>query len=157
MKPDDHIRLMHMAKALGHAIRFVEGRSRADLDSDQMLTFARLYALQTSGEAANNVGPATRQQLPQIPWSVIVGMRDRLVHAYAGIDHDIPWTTATEAAPKLLEQVNRSGAASTSGYWWIPDRRYAPSGMTNSPPVAAHGQAMTRETPPVSRLPRQWV
>jgi uncharacterized protein with HEPN domain len=108
MKPDDHIRLMHMAEALGHAIRFVEGRSRADLDSDQMLTFALLYALQTVGEAANNVGPATRQQLPQIPWSVIVGMRHRLVHAYADIDHDILWTTATEAAPKLLEQVNRA-------------------------------------------------
>ncbi len=44
MKPDDRIRLTHMAEALGHAIQFVEGRSRVDLDSDQMLTFALLYA-----------------------------------------------------------------------------------------------------------------
>jgi uncharacterized protein with HEPN domain len=33
-------------------------------------------------------------------------MRHRLVHAYADINHDILGTTATEAAPKLLEQVN---------------------------------------------------
>jgi len=105
MKPDDRIRLMHMAESLGHAIRFVEGHSRADLDSNQMLTFALLYALQTVGEAANNVSQEARNQLPQIPWAVIIGMRHRLVHAYADVDHDILWTTATEAAPKLLGQV----------------------------------------------------
>ena len=71
-----------------------------------MLTFALLYALQTVGEAAKNIGQDTRDQLPQIPWPVIVGMRHRVVHAYAEVDHDILWTTATEAAPKLLDQVN---------------------------------------------------
>ena len=36
---------------------------------------------------------------------MIIGMRHRLVHAYADVDHDILWTTATDAAPKLLAQV----------------------------------------------------
>lgn len=111
MKPEDRIRLTHMAEALGHAIHFVEGRSCADLDSDSMLTFALLYALQTVGEAANNVSQETRQRLAEIPWPVIIGMRHRLVHAYADIDHDILWTTATEAAPHLLAQVNAVLAA----------------------------------------------
>ena len=111
MKADDRIRLTHMAEALAHATRFIVGRSRADLDSDPMLTFALLYALQTVGEAANNVSQDTRQKLPQIPWPVIIGMRHRLVHAYADTDHDILWTTATEAAPKLLEQVNSALAS----------------------------------------------
>jgi uncharacterized protein with HEPN domain len=106
MKPDDRIRLTHMAEALGHAIHFIAGRSRADLDSDPMLTFALLHALQTVGEAANNISQDTRNQLPQIPWPVIIGMRHRLVHAYADIDRNILWATTTEAAPKLLEQVN---------------------------------------------------
>jgi uncharacterized protein with HEPN domain len=105
MKPDDRIRLTHMAEALGHAIRFVEGRRRADLDSDPMLTFALLYAIQTVGEAANSVSQETRDQLPQIPWPVIIGMRHRLVHAYADINHDILSTTAGDAAAKLLAQV----------------------------------------------------
>jgi len=39
MKPDDRIRLTHMADFLGEAIRFTKGRSRADLDSDRMITF----------------------------------------------------------------------------------------------------------------------
>ena len=106
MKPDDRIRLTHMADSLGEAIRFTKGRSRADLDSDRMLTFAVLYALQTVGEAASRISQETRDRHSQIPWPVIIGMRHRLVHAYADIDHDILWTTATEAAAKLLAQVN---------------------------------------------------
>ncbi len=105
MKPDDRIRLTHMVEALGHAVRFVEGRSRTDLDSDPMLTFALLYAIQTVGEAANNVSQEMRDQLPQILWPVIIGMRHRLVHAYADINLDILWTTAADAAPELLAQV----------------------------------------------------
>lgn len=38
-------------------------------------------------------------------------MRHRLVHAYADIDRDILWITTTEAAPKLLEQVNSALAS----------------------------------------------
>jgi len=32
-------------------------------------------------------------------------MRNRLVHAYFDINRDILWTTVTEAAPKLIEQL----------------------------------------------------
>jgi uncharacterized protein with HEPN domain len=111
MNPDDRIRLTHMAEALGHVTHSVTRRSRADLDSDPMLTFALLYALQTVGEAANNVSQDTRDQLQQIPWPVIIGMRHRLVNAYADIDHNILWTTATEAAPNLLRQLNAALAS----------------------------------------------
>ena len=34
-----------------------------------------------------------------------VAMRNRLVHAYADVDHDILWTTAVEAVPRLLAQL----------------------------------------------------
>jgi uncharacterized protein with HEPN domain len=50
MKPDDRIRLIHIADALGNAIRFTERRSREDLDKDAMLTFALLHAIQIVGE-----------------------------------------------------------------------------------------------------------
>jgi uncharacterized protein with HEPN domain len=105
MKPDDRIRLIHMAEALGHAIRFAEGRNCADLNTDAQLTFAPHHAIQIVGEAAYNISQETRNQFPNIPWPVIIGMRHRLVHAYADIDHGTLWTTATEAAPTLLAQI----------------------------------------------------
>ena len=106
MKPDDRIRLQHMADALGHAMRFVEGRRREDLEGDAMLGFAVMYALQTAGEAASKVSPEARAECPRVPWVDIIGMRHRLVHAYADIDADVVWRTVTEFAPDLLSEVD---------------------------------------------------
>jgi uncharacterized protein with HEPN domain len=105
MKPDDRIRLHHIADALNSAIRFVQGRRREDLESDEMLAFALVHALQIVGEAAGKVSAETRAQRPGVPWSTMIGMRHRLVHAYFDINLDILWTTAAEAAPALLAQI----------------------------------------------------
>jgi len=70
-----------------------------------MLLFALVRAVEIAGEAANQVTADTRAQLPDLPWSSIIGMRNRLVHAYFDINRDILWTTVTEAAPKLIEQL----------------------------------------------------
>jgi uncharacterized protein with HEPN domain len=105
MKPADRVRLRHMIDALTSAIRFTQGRRRQDLDNDEMLTFALVYAVQIVGEAANGVSIEFREQHPDIPWSIIIGMRHRLVHAYSDIDHGILWTTVTEAASDLLAQL----------------------------------------------------
>ena len=40
-----------------------------------------------------------------MPWVVIIGMRNRLVHGYMAIDEAIAWTTATERLPELLRQL----------------------------------------------------
>ena len=105
MKPDDRIRLQHIADALETAVAFTEGKTRTDLDTDNMLTFALVHAIQIVGEAAAKIGIEVREKHPQIPWALIIGMRNRLVHAYFDINHDILWETATEAAPALLERV----------------------------------------------------
>ena len=84
---------------------FVDGRKRADLDTDLKLQFALVQAVQIVGEAARNVSSGAMAAAPDIPWQVIVGMRNRLVHAYFDINPDILWTTVTDALPRLLPQI----------------------------------------------------
>ena len=105
MNPRDRVRLRHLADALNSAIRFVQGRERGDLDADEMLLFALARAVEIAGEAASQVTAETRGQLPDLPWTSMVGMRNRLVHAYFDINRDILWTTVTEAAPPLVERL----------------------------------------------------
>ena len=105
MNPRDRIRLQHLVDALNSAIRFARGRERADLESDEMLLFALVRAVEIAGEAATQVTADTRAQLPDLPWTSIIGMRNRLVHAYFDINRDILWTTVTEAAPPLAERL----------------------------------------------------
>ena len=102
MSLPDPVRLRHMVEAIEAAMQFAKGRSRADLDTDAMLMFALVRAVEVVGEAASKVSDATRAKMPGVPWREMVGMRNRVVHAYFDIDRDILWTTATEALPPLL-------------------------------------------------------
>lgn len=72
-----------------------------------MLRFALLYAIQIVGEAASKVSAQAREEHPDVPWPVLIAMRNRVVHAYADVDHDILWTTASEAVPDLLARVRQ--------------------------------------------------
>lgn len=107
MTPDDRIRLNHIVDALESAVLFTAQRRREDLDHDTMFRFALLYAIQIVGEAANRISADARDEHPDVPWPVLIAMRNRLVHAYADVDHDILWTTATEAVPDLLTRVRQ--------------------------------------------------
>jgi uncharacterized protein with HEPN domain len=102
LTPDDAIRIGHMIEAAQTAQRFVTGRQRPDLDADTMLLFALVQAVQIVGEAASRVTSEARSATPSVPWARIIGMRNRLVHAYADIDHEVVWKTVTEEIPALL-------------------------------------------------------
>lgn len=105
MPPDDDVRLRHLIDAAETAIRFVRGRTRADLDNDEMLTLALTKLVEIVGEAAKQVTAETRQSLPEVPWSAAARMRDRLVHHYFDIDLDVLWSTIEVDLPALLTTV----------------------------------------------------
>jgi uncharacterized protein with HEPN domain len=102
MQPDDRVRIRHMIEAAQSAQRFITGRHRSDLDTDEMLLFALVRAIEIIGEAAAKTSEEIRSALPSVPWPAIISMRDRLIHAYFDIDRNILWTTVTEVIPALL-------------------------------------------------------
>lgn len=91
-----------MIEAAQAVARFVAGSERPALDSDLMRLFAIVRALEIIGEAASKVSEATRARLAQIPWRPIIGMRNRVIHAYFDVDRDIVWKAASEEVPALL-------------------------------------------------------
>jgi uncharacterized protein with HEPN domain len=94
-----------MIEASETALSFISGRSRADLDSDEMLLFALVRAIEIVGEAASRVSDGTRAEISEVPWRLAIAMRNRLAHAYFDVDPDIVWKTATEALPGLLPKL----------------------------------------------------
>jgi uncharacterized protein with HEPN domain len=105
MRPDDAVRVRHMLDAADAAGRFIAGRQRADLDADQMLLFAVVRAIEILGEAAGKVSEETRLLIDTVPWSHIVGMRNRLIHGYFDVDAEIVWKTVSEELPALASQL----------------------------------------------------
>ncbi len=105
MHAEDRIRLLHMVEASQAAMRFTSGRQREDLQTDQMLLFAVLRAIEVIGEAASKVSEDIRLANPNIPWKAIVGMRNRLVHAYFDVDPDMVWETLQMEIPSVLTRL----------------------------------------------------
>jgi uncharacterized protein with HEPN domain len=82
--------------------------SRFDLDRieyDEMLQVWVLYHLQIIGEATRALSSEIMQNYSQVPWSKIVGLRNRVVHEYFDIDLDIVIDIVTYDLPELKEQI----------------------------------------------------
>ena len=101
MRPDDLNRVRHMLEATREAFGFARERRRTDLDHDRMLLLSLVKALEMIGEAASKVTVETRDSFPEIPWSEIVAMRNRLIHVYFDINAEIVWQTVIDDLPAL--------------------------------------------------------
>lgn len=77
-----------MQDATRQALEFINGRTRADLNTDAMLMLALTRLLKIIGEAAKNVSGPVRALAPGIPWRDIAGTRDRIAHGYFDINLD---------------------------------------------------------------------
>ena len=102
MRRHDEIRLRHMLDAAREAVSFARGRTRGDLDTDRQLVLSLVKDIEIVGEAATRVSEPARRRLPEMPWERIVGMRNRLVHAYFDVNLDIVWKTVREDLPELI-------------------------------------------------------
>lgn len=105
LREADAIRLRHMLDSAEAAVGFARNRSRADLNDDSMLSFAIVRAIEIVGEAASKVSQEAQVACPGMPWASIVGMRNRLIHAYFDIDLDRVWETITDDLPALIEEL----------------------------------------------------
>lgn len=61
--------------------------------------------LEIIGEATRNLSAELRAEYPSVPWKGMVGVRDRLIHHYFGVNLDIVWDIATRELVELESQV----------------------------------------------------
>jgi len=104
-KPGDRDRTKHMLDAALDAKEFLGETTFEELQSDKKLANAIVRSLEIIGEAAANVTKTTQQKYPEIEWPVIIGMRNRLIHAYFDINYHIVWQTVKVNLPPLIEQL----------------------------------------------------
>jgi uncharacterized protein with HEPN domain len=63
--------------------------------------------LEIIGEATKNLSVNIRKSHPKVPWKDLMGMRDKMIHHYFGINYEIVWTIAKEELAGLLPQIER--------------------------------------------------
>ncbi|MCC6612619.1 MAG: DUF86 domain-containing protein [Anaerolineae bacterium] len=85
--------------------RFVLGLSQEQFVASELHQSAIINELRIIGEASRVVSDETKGTTPQIAWTKIAGLRNRLVHEYFRIDLDIIWNIVQEDIPTLIEQI----------------------------------------------------
>ena len=103
---DPRVSLQQMRDHAREALSLIAGRAREDLDSDRMLNLSLVRLLEIVGEAAGRVPPQERAKHPQIPWSDIIGLRNRLVHGYDRVDLDVVWEIVNQDLPGLVNALD---------------------------------------------------
>jgi uncharacterized protein with HEPN domain len=86
--------------AMEAAEGFVSDCSFEDFIEDIKTQYAVIRALEIIGEAAKNVPEDIRQKNPSIPWKDLAGIRDKLIHAYFGVDLEVVWLSVKEGIPE---------------------------------------------------------
>ena len=97
---DTDVRLRHMLDAASEAAQMVQGKTRADLDTDRPLNLSLVRLLEIAGEAASRLPVGERTNYSGIPWVQIVGLRNRLIHGYDNVDS----TFSEKSSPKICRR-----------------------------------------------------
>jgi len=101
LKRDVRLYLDDIFDAVEKIERYVEGLSFDDFSADSKTVDAIVRNFEIIGEATKRIPEETRQKYPQIPWKMMAGTRDKLIHEYFGINLQALWKAVNEDIPPL--------------------------------------------------------
>ncbi len=77
------------------------------LKNDKKTSSAIIRKFEIIGEAAKSIPSTIKHNHPDIPWKEMAGMRDRLIHAYFGVDYNLVWAAIKTDLPQLKPKIKR--------------------------------------------------
>ncbi len=101
----DRLYLYDIIECCDRVADYVCGVSEKDYHENPMLQDALVRNIEVVGEAVKNLSPEITNEHPQIAWSQIARMRDKIAHHYFRINLDVVWKTATGDLPTLRPQI----------------------------------------------------
>jgi len=93
--------------AIEKAEAFSRDMSMDEFLADEKTLYATVRAIEIIGEASKHVPERVRQRYPDLPWRQMSGMRDKLIHAYFGVDATVIWKTVKEDIPPIKNALHR--------------------------------------------------
>lgn len=107
MKRDNKLFVRDIIDAMESIEGFIGNMTLDKLRKDEKTSSAVLRKFEIIGEAAKYMPKEIKDKYKDIPWKSMVGMRDRLIHAYFGIDYNLVWSAIKSEIPKLKPQLKK--------------------------------------------------
>jgi uncharacterized protein with HEPN domain len=80
---------------------FIKGMDFDEFVKDDKTNSAVVRKLEIIGEASKNIPKEIRTKYKQVPWTDMAKMRDKIIHAYFGINYKIVWKVIKERLPEI--------------------------------------------------------
>jgi uncharacterized protein with HEPN domain len=110
MKRDYRLYIDDILEAIRKIEKYTAGLTIEDFLRDEKTVDAVIRNFEIIGEAVKHIPRDIRGKYPDIPWKVMAGMRNKLIHEYFGIRYDVVWDTIKKRFPDvrpLMEEVLR--------------------------------------------------
>ncbi|HUI64473.1 MAG TPA: DUF86 domain-containing protein [Bacteroidota bacterium] len=84
---------------------YIGSMDQQEFAKSALTTDAVVRNLEVIGEAAPRIPETFKAHHPEVPWRRVVGLRNRIVHEYFGVDLGIVWSVVTEDLPPLKSEI----------------------------------------------------
>lgn len=102
MSRDPRLYLDDLIEAAERALAYDASLSKDAYQPGNMAFEAIVRQIEIIGEAAAHLPKDVHAQAPDIPWSNLIGIRNRLIHGYFAVDPDIVWSVVHDKLPSML-------------------------------------------------------
>lgn len=106
MKKSDTVYLKHILDAINQIETYMDTLDYSQFEQTRLVQDGVIRQLEIIGEASRNLSDDFRVQHPELPWRQIIGLRNRLIHAYFDVDLGIVWDIVQENLPQLKDTIN---------------------------------------------------
>lgn len=96
--------LTDIKTALNNIKRYTLKLDFIDFAQDQKTIDAVIRNLEIIGEAASHLPSSFKSSHSNIPWRKMIGLRNKVIHEYFGVDLEILWKTIEDDLPLLVKK-----------------------------------------------------
>lgn len=107
MKRSYKLFIEDIAECIKKIEEFVGNMDFEEFMNDDKTSSAVIRKLEIIGEATKNVPREVRQKYKELPWSDMARMRDKIIHAYFGINYKIVWNVLRKRLPEIKPEIER--------------------------------------------------